>query len=291
MTAAPCCGACGAALEPESVYCSFCGARLVERAKGEEVRCAVHPELKAIRPCPRCGTFACGECLVRSALDEWLCAACHERSPDVPLPWDLRGEVGHLKAFFRTCWLLLKAPSRSLRAAPRAAPISSSVLFAVLANVASVATTCALYVLMAVVAQFRSDAAGGAREEALMMLVGAVSYLVLAPGIGLAAMFVLGGLDHLVLRAVGAKPGGFPVTLRAVALSSAPMVLGLIPLCGCYVFPLWGLVLKVLAYRALHRTSGWKAAAGGLAVSGGLLLAFAGLMALVIRNDLRGLLE
>ena len=52
--------------------------------------------------------------------------------------------------------------------------------------------------------------------------------------------------------------------LLAGALSMAPYAVGLIPLCGLYVFPIWSLVLKVFAYRAFHRTTGGKAAAGAL---------------------------
>jgi hypothetical protein len=87
----------------------------------------------------------------------------------------------------------------------------------------------------------------------------------------------LSGLEHLALMLLGAQPRSFSVTLRAYALSTGPSLLGLLPLCSLYVFPLWSVVLRILALMSLHRTSAGRAAAAVLlpiVLSCGALLSF-----------------
>lgn len=97
------------------------------------------------------------------------------------------------------------------------------------------------------------------------------------------ATLVNSALDHLVFR-LERTGQPFSVTLRANALSLSPNLMGLIPLCGAYVSPLWTLGLRIYAYRALHRTGWGTAALGALAVpllSCGLVFGVYALMLLV----------
>lgn len=248
------CPACGASVETGSAFCSLCGRKIASREPGEEIRCPVHPEFRAIRPCPRCGTFACGRCLTLTGSGEEVCAACHARSPDEPLPWDLREELGTLKAFWLTSWKLITAPTATFASAPRDAPLSSSVLFCGLASFASMLTTSLFYAGIGLFA-------GGTNLAMTGVFLG---YLLAMPLLGIASLFGVGAIDHLLLTLVRAKPASFSVTIRASALSCAPYLVGLVPVCGFYVFPLWSAVLKVLAYRGMHRTSAPKAAVAAL---------------------------
>ena len=59
-----------------------------------------------------------------------------------------------------------------------------------------------------------------------------------------------------------------------------PFILGAIPFCGFYIFPFWTPVLKVLAYRALHKTTGGKATAAALIPSA---LAFSAYLLWILR--------
>jgi hypothetical protein len=70
-------------------------------------------------------------------------------------------------------------------------------------------------------------------------------------------------VDHVVLRILG-DPRGFDVTFRATALSMGPMIFGVIPPFGPSVVAIWSVVLRIFAYRALHRTTAGRAAAGAL---------------------------
>ena len=92
-----------------------------------------------------------------------------------------------------------------------------------------------------------------------------VGYALLIYVMSLAAVLFFALLDHLLLQLFGGTSGGFEVSLRANALSLAPYVLGLVPVCGIYVFVLWSLVLRIIALSSLHKVSGGKAAAVVLA--------------------------
>ncbi|MGZ3460343.1 MAG: hypothetical protein ACXU86_17790, partial [Archangium sp.] len=97
------------------------------------------------------------------------------------------------------------------------------------------------------------------------IMVGLSVFVVLVgPLLCLAATVMGAGLGHLVLR-IGGITRGYPVTLRALALSQAPWVLGLVPFIGTQVAPFWVLVACVFAYRGLHRTS-WGVALAGVLV-------------------------
>jgi hypothetical protein len=44
-----------------------------------------------------------------------------------------------------------------------------------------------------------------------------------------------------------------------------PYLLGLLPVCGFYIFPIWSIVLRIFALMHFHRVSGGKATAAVLA--------------------------
>jgi len=37
-----------------------------------------------------------------------------------------------------------------------------------------------------------------------------------------------------------------------------------VPVCGMYAYPIWQIVCQIFAYKAVHKTTGGKAAAGVL---------------------------
>jgi hypothetical protein len=75
---------------------------------------------------------------------------------------------------------------------------------------------------------------------------------------------------------VWAWRGSYEVTLRANALAMAPAVIGLIPFCGWYIWPVWTLVAKVFAYRGLHRLPTAQAIAAAVLPSVGIGAVFLG---------------
>ncbi|HEY0882606.1 MAG TPA: YIP1 family protein, partial [Archangium sp.] len=66
--------------------------------------------------------------------------------------------------------------------------------------------------------------------------------------------------------------------------ASGPALVGLLPLCSIYVFPLWSLVLRIFALRAFHKTSAGAATAAVLipiaVLCGGVFMLYAAIIAL-----------
>jgi hypothetical protein len=256
------CHWCAAQNADGALACARCHNPLGEGSEASAARCPTHPEVPAATPCGRCGTFYCGQCL--TARDRlWLCPKCLVLHG--ALPWDERQTLGLWRAWWRTSLQLISSPEAALgRADAEAeAPLSSSLLFVALSSLAGYATTLVAYGVFGVgVVAFGQDGEGAS---------GLGSWLVAAPFLvvgGLAAVALMqvlsvlaaAGLDQLGLLVLGVRSRGYAVTLRANALSHAPYLLGLVPVCGLYVFPIWALVLRILAVRSLQRTTAGKAA-------------------------------
>ena len=110
-------------------------------------------------------------------------------------------------------------------------------------------------------------AANGGKALALASATGFIGVLFYAVVIfvcQLGLVLFLSGLDHLALMILGAQPRSFTVTVRANALAMGPYLVGLLPGCSWYVFPLWWMVLRIIANMYLHKTTAGKATAAVL---------------------------
>ena len=274
---------------PDARFCGTCGARLDATVYPGEPACAMHPQLAAAGTCERCGTFACGECLAASPGGQRWCVACRSR-PAQHLPWDRREELGLARAYWQTAMMILRSPRQTFAVTQPDGTLGSSLLFGTISQLLQVSGTFAFYLVLGVgmlvmLASKPEDAPDG-RAWAIGAGV-VVGVLLLAMAFAVASVLLNAALDHLVLKLVGAKPRSWEVTLRASTLSLAPSLLGLVPLCGIYIAPVWALILRVFAYQAFHRTTGGRAAAGALAVPGFfLLLTIAGYVALLMFSTL-----
>lgn len=259
------CPRCGASAD--ALFCPSCGQRLVaERSPGtDEPGCAVHPALRSQATCSRCGAFACTMCLAEGG-EQPFCKACRVREPaQVPLAWDQRAELGTLKAYWKSCLPLMLSPNPTLNATREDGSVGSSLLFAFLSGLAGYFTTGLLYVgLFGIIgAAVLQDTQAKSPPPAWLLPAVAAAFTVLGPLISMLWTLISAGIDHVILKMLGAaKP--FTVTLRASALSQAPNIIGLIPLFGLYVFPWWSLVLRVIAYKNLHKLRVGQALVGAL---------------------------
>lgn len=253
------CQACGAH-NPEGVRsCLQCQRLLPPPPAPDSPRCKAHPEHAAAGPCGRCGTFYCGACLTAVG-SQWLCEACQAVAG--LLPWDNREANGVLAGWFKTCTALLLNPIQSLQTARPEDSLGGSLLFSLFCAVVAYAPTFVVYALFFGLAM-PSKLFGGGKSSDLMapVTVGAIfgAYGVILMVFVAASPLVFGGIQHLVLSLAGANPRSYQVSVRAAALALAPGLCGLVPVCGLYAFPVWALVLNVLAIMALHRTDGWRA--------------------------------
>lgn len=256
------CPACGVENDQTSVTCSNCQASL------QVAFCQTHPHRAAVQACARCGTFCCDECL--DPLSR-RCASCVEKTGS--LPWDERATLGLWVAWWRTSVAMITRPTQTLESASPEAPLLSSLAFAVLSSLVGMLPTALLYGLMLVPLMLSSSPELKLPVASALVPVLAVLYAVVLLGVQLGAFFVYASLDHLALKLFGAQPKSFAVTARAQALSMGPYLLGLIPMCGLYVFPIWALVLRILGLMHLQQVTAGKATAAVLVP----LLLFCGL--------------
>jgi hypothetical protein len=253
------------------------------------ISCAVHNGFQALGPCPRCGTFACAQCMLALPNGEQLCRACEAKGV-LFLPWDRRDELGIWRAFFKTCFQIMGRPSVTFACARPDAPLSSTFFFALLASASASLTTGFLYGFV-VGGVLSGDTHGEGSKPAWQLFA-------FAAGTGLAtiaslvvwhlgSMVVMGSLEHLTLRVVGARPASWSVTMRAYALAMAPAVIGLVPYCSIYVIPIWSIVARVFGYRELHRTTTGKAAIAAVMPTVAIILllmaAYVAMFAMMVR--------
>lgn len=266
------CPRCQHPIAPGATFCTNCGASLLLEAHpgGAEPTCAIHPTVRSLAICDRCGAFACARCLRAGPHGETLCESCHARDSSLPMPWDQREELGTLKAFWMTMVEVLFRPGNFSQVRPEGSP-GSSLLFALLCSLPPSLMMGLLYLgvfgMADVMAKTMTAQGAQTPPEHLFqwMAVGFfAACAILGPLLSVATTVVGAGIDHFVLRMVGGVTRGYAVTLRAHALSQAPWVLGAVPFFGSQVAPFWALVARVYAYRGLHRTTWGVALAGAL---------------------------
>lgn len=273
------CPACGYYNPPGQQSCFHCS--LVLPLPAGDALCAAHPEVKATGACSRCGTFGCGACLAARGTD-WLCPQCMSRAGK--LPWDERESLGLWRAWWRTAVLMISSPVQTLGTAEPEAPLGSSILFAVLSTVVGFGPTMLSYLLVLLPVLAFGAKRGSLGEGAVVVPVVTLFYVVLIFAMQIGSVLFFAGLDHVGLMVLGARPRSYAVTVRAYALSMGPYLLGLLPFCSLYVFPLWSLVLRIIANMSLHQTTAGKASAAVLVpvflLCGGLIAFYAAVFAL-----------
>lgn len=193
---------------------------------------------------------------------DWLCASCLERAG--VLPWDERATIGMWRAWWRTAVLMISQPTKTTATANPDAPIGSSITFATLSTIAGMGPTILVYALIMIPMFLFAPNKDMPKFSAALIPVFVIFYIAFLLAMQVASVFVVAGIDHLGLMLVGANPKSYSVTIRAYSLSMGCYLVGLVPICGLYVFPIWSLVLRIITNMQLHKTSGGKAAAAVL---------------------------
>lgn len=267
------CPACGYYNPPSQLTCSHCSLPLPIPA-GDAI-CAVHPGVKATGACSRCGTFGCGTCLTQRGTD-WLCEKCLNLASKIP--WDERESLGMWRAWWRTSVLMISSPGQTLATAEPDAPLGSSMLFALVSTMVGWLPTILMTIPGVLLARLTAPDEKGGLFFAFGIAVGSVliyGFMILVWQLG--ALLFLSALDHLGLMLLGSNPKSLTVTVRAHALSTGTYLVGLLPVCSVYVFPLWSLVLRIIGLMSFHKTTAGKATAAVLipvALFCGLIFAF-----------------
>lgn len=261
------CTVCGTVNVEGAPTCAGCRQPLALAAPGE-ARCSRHPEALATGTCPRCGTFACQRCL-----EPGLCPTCVAKLGG--LPWDERASLGVLRAWWRTTFGMLRAPRLTLARAWPEASMGSSCGFAWLSTVVATGGWWLLHArpVAGAVALMRGAELPNGNQVAY--LVGAAGGRLLSTLLPVLLVLLFARVDHWALGRVGARHRPFAVTVRAGALSLAPLVLAVTP-CTVLLAAAWVIGLRGAALRSLHGVSRRQAQQAALPSLLLMLLLFAG---------------
>lgn len=279
------CPWCSAPLPPLAARCEACSRFLPVPAEAGKPACAKHPAFIAQGPCKRCGTFSCVACFDGTE----FCTDCRKLGV-ANLPWDERRQLGMWKAFWRTVPEVMLRPDKTFATLAPQGGAFESLLFMAIATLLSIITSVvALGVLVGGAMIFVGNSSAEADVPnklgpAAALGIGAAAtaiYLALGFVITFMGMLVISLLDHLLVRMFGGK-GDYEVTLRATALTMAPGVIGLVPFCGAYIWPVWTLVARCFAYKGMHKLPTGQAVAAAvipsIAVTVFLGVAYVGLL-------------
>ena len=179
------------------------------------------------------------------------------------IPWEERDRLGIIEALVQTIRLLVTDPSNTFSRLRRDGDITSPILFGIILGWLSV-----------FFAQIWQLIFGSAFSSLFGSLEGFESFgqqpgvaavlvtLVITPIFVVIAMFLGAGIYHLCLMVVGAtesSPTGFEGTLKVYAYSQIAGLATVLPLLGSFVYLIWAIVLAVVGYSTVHRTTTGKA--------------------------------
>jgi hypothetical protein len=180
------------------------------------------------------------------------------------LPWEERNRLGVLEALIQTLRLLVTDPSNAFSRLRRDGDITSPILFGIIFGWLSVFFAQIWQLMLG--SAFSSVSGRLEGFEYLGQQPGGVAAvlvtLVITPIFVVIAMFLGAGLYHLCLMVVGAtesSPTGFEGTLKVYAYSQIAGLATVLPLLGSFVYVIWAIVLAVIGYSTVHRTTTGKA--------------------------------
>lgn len=181
------------------------------------------------------------------------------------LPWEERDRLGFVDALVETVKLIASAPSDAfsrLRAdGDLIWPLVFGLIFSwigqLFTQVWNLLFGEALRSMMTGFGDLEQFAAVGATSFVQLVVT-----LVIWPVIFVILMFISAGIFHLCLMLVGAtdgSPTGFEGTLKVLAYSQIANLAAIVPILGGLIATLVSLVLLVLGFAAVHRTTQGKA--------------------------------
>jgi hypothetical protein len=185
------------------------------------------------------------------------------------IPWEERQRYGFVPALVETVKLFVTAPAEAWRRTPGKGNILDPLLYALIVSWVG-AIFSAIYGMFFTVPWLRMmppamrERLGGAAAGHAFGFVAQTVFAPIAIAIGL---FLASAILHVCLMMVGglsASTSGFDGTFRALSYSAVADLANAIPLVGGFVAAIWKIVLVVMGFVALHRTTQGKAIAAVL---------------------------
>lgn len=176
-------------------------------------------------------------------------------------PWEARHDLGFFNGLFTTVKETLFTPSVFFRNMPVTGGLTDPLLYALIVGMTGLMAFYVWDILLRDPLQsFMSPQLRAAAEQNALYSQRSPFFAVLTPFFLLVWLFVIAGVQHVILLLVRGAQAGFEATFRVVGYSVSPFVFLLLPLCGMPVASMWMLVLTVVGLKEAHRISGGKAA-------------------------------
>ncbi len=242
--------------------------------------CALHPQRSAVATCDHCGTFACPECVTLHRGAQ-ICRTCIDtgRVRPASTPWEQRGELGLLAAWWQTVLAVSAAPGRFFETLDVKRGVGESVGFAALSLVpATLMGFVFQTVLLALFGDALYDLVSGALgdfatrtelppgtleeiEKAFSVTPGSMlSGLFSSVGVGIpfylfiVALFAV--VQHVLLVLTGAGKEGLEATLQTAFYATGVRFWEVIPLVSIFS-TVWVIAVEGIGFGAVHK-AGWK---------------------------------
>jgi len=182
-------------------------------------------------------------------------------SSEVEPAWERRASLGILPALFATVQQILSTPTFTFRSMPKTGGLQGPLFFYLI-----IATITTWVSIVYQAAYFHFDPAALAqlpKTATPELIMGSqIAMAVLAPGFAAIGAFLLSGVFHFVLKALGAD-STYESTFRVFCyVTGAAAVLQLVPICGMYLTLAVQIVYLTIAFREVHRVSTWQASFG-----------------------------
>jgi hypothetical protein len=183
------------------------------------------------------------------------------------IPWEERARYGFLESLVETVKLFVTMPAEAWRRTPEKGNLLNPLLFAILVSWVG-ALFSAIYSMFFTVPWLRMLPAG--MRERMPMTGHAAGFFVqgvFAPVFIAFGLFIGSAILHVCLMLVGglaSSTAGFDGTFRALSYSAVADLANAIPFFGGLVAAVWKIVLVVIGFTVLHKTTQGKAIAAVL---------------------------
>lgn len=186
-----------------------------------------------------------------------------EREAESPLPtpagrepaWERREKVGWLEGVVGTVKSYLSTPMVAFRQMSQEGGLVSPLIFYV---VVGTITSWVSIFYQAVLTMVNPELALGDSAKVVTVAQVQIFYavaFVLMPALLTFGAFVSAGLYHFSLLMMGGVKKPFEASFRVICYAwGVASIFQLIPICGSYVHPIWGLVLIAIGLKEVHRS-------------------------------------
>lgn len=174
--------------------------------------------------------------------------------------WERRGSMGIIPALYESVRQIFSTPVFVFQSMPKTGGLKAPLSFYLILGTISMWATviyqaAAFYINPELMSQMPKS-----MTPTLIMWSQVFSF-VLSPVIVAALAFIMSGMFHFTLKALGIATVSYETTLRAFCYASgAASVMQLIPICGGYIGLATQIVLLVLAFREINKITTWQAA-------------------------------